>query len=231
MQVRLIDRAEALVVCSDWAAESAAQLYGRPRERFTVAPMGANFDHDPEAVVRPAAGPLRLLFVGFDWERKGGPLALAAFQAIRAREPGAEFHIVGCRPPGADGVPGVTVHGRVDKQDPAGMGLLTRLFRTSHFFIMPSRQEAYGLVYCEACAYGLPPVAAETGGVGTIVRHGGNGLLLPSKAGPADYAGAILAVWHDPPAYAAMQADAIVAYRERLNWRAWGAVLENVLRS
>jgi glycosyltransferase involved in cell wall biosynthesis len=232
LQARLITRASKILLCSEWAAMSAAAHYGVPAETFRVAPMGANLDEDPGSTEqRPATGPLRLLFVGYDWARKGGDIALAILRELRRRGYPAELHIVGCKPPEADGADGVVSHGVLLKSDPIQGARLRKLFRTSSFFLMPSRQEAYGLVYCEACAFGLPPVGARTGGVGAIIEDSRNGLLLPLHATPQEYADRMLAVWSDGGLYRSMQSAARADYLSRLNWRTWGDIAELEIRA
>jgi glycosyltransferase involved in cell wall biosynthesis len=227
---KVIESGASIVLSSDWAAQTGAKHYGVPVSRFVVAPFGANFERDPDVAEAPRGGPLKLLFVGYDWERKGGEIALEIFRAIRRRAPDAEFHVVGSRPESALKTPGVTVYGRLSKRDPEQTERLLSLFRGSSFFLMPTRREAFGLVYSEACAYSLPPVAAETGGVGTAIHNGENGLLLPYDAPPEAFADAILAVWSDQERYQAMRRAARDAYEKRLNWRAWGDQVDAELR-
>ena len=133
-------------------------------------------------------------------------------------------------PNSALATPGVVVHGRLNKNDPQQAEKLMSLFRNSSFFVMPTRYEAYGIVYAEACAFGLPPVAGKTGGVSTIIHDGENGLLLPYDAPPEAYADAILAVWQDTERYQNMRRNARAAFEERLNYRAWGDKVDAELR-
>ena len=91
---------------------------------------------------------------------------------------------------------------------------------------MRSRQEAFGLVYFEACAFGLPWIAADSGGVGTIVQNNVNGLLLLLDAGVNVYVLAICHVWSEAVAYQAIQIAARDAFDVRFHWRAWGAAVE-----
>ena len=229
-QRALLATRASLCLSSEWAVRTAATYYGQSQDRFRVVPFGANFDLDPASgALRPNSGPLKLLFVGYDWARKGGDLVLEVFKGLRERFGDAELHIAGCSPPQAQGVEGVIVHGRLDKSDPEQAARLEALFRDSSFFIMPSRQEAYGLAYCEACAFGLPPIGADTGGVGTIVRDGENGLLLPLDADPGDYVRAIGTMWSDAAAYRDLQIGARESFEARLNWRAWGDQIEQEL--
>ena len=108
-EASIVHSRSSIVLSSNWAAECAAKYYGAPLSRFVVAPLGANFLREPEKVEAPGGGPLKLLFVGYDWERKGGDIALATFKLLRLRIPDAEFHVVGCRPEAALETPGVTV--------------------------------------------------------------------------------------------------------------------------
>lgn len=62
---------------------------------------------------------------------------------------------------------------------------------------VPSYNESFGLVAAEAQATGTPVVAAEVGGLPTVVRHGHSGLLVPTHE-PRDWAAAIRRVISDP---------------------------------
>lgn len=229
-QRAILDRGAGVLLSSEWAARTASAHYGLPRSRFSVAPFGANLDGDPApGAERSNAGPLRLLFVGFDWARKGGDLVLRVLARLRERIGAVELHIVGCDPPETWGLAGVVRHGVLRKHHPEEAARLEGLYRLASFLLMPSRREAFGLVLAEACAFALPPIAADTGGVGAIIEPGVNGLMLPLEATAEDFACAIGSVWADEAAYRAMQRAARAAFESRLNWRAWGDVAETVL--
>lgn len=230
LERKLLDRVHSMLLTSQWAISETAAYYMTDPGQLTLAPMGANLLQEPAvSPPREVAKQLKLLFVGYDWVRKGGPLALEALRLLRKELPGTELHIVGVSPAAAHGVPGAIVHGPIDKGDPAGHRTLTELYRDAHFFVMPSRQEAYGLVYCEAAAFGLPVIACDTGGVGTIVKDGVSGLLLPAAATAHDIAGAIRQVWSDPERYQKLQIGSRQRFEQRLNWRSWGDILEGAL--
>ena len=72
----------------------------------------------------------------------------------------------------------------------------TDFYRRLDLFVLPSLDEAFGLVLLEAMAVGLPVVGTTVGGVPEIVEDGLQGLLVP----PADthaLADAIRSLGHD----------------------------------
>ena len=229
------------IYSSEWAATSARSAFGMPAESVAVVPFGPNLDQIPESAevdAAIAARPrdcCRLLWAGVDWERKGGPLAVAIGHALTDAGVNVELTVVGCTPPSGVVLPEwVRVEGFISKRTPEGEARLAGLFSRSHFFVMPSRAEAYGLVYVEAAAFGVPAVAIQTGGVPTIVLDGHTGLLEPSSSSAAPYAARILDLWRDQARYEAMARAARRRVDERLNWDIAGrdvlARVEHLLR-
>ena len=94
--------AAGIVTHSQWAADSVRDHYGVPLERIHVAVPGANIERAPyerwESRAQPAStgGPLRLVFIGKDWYRKGLDRLLEALSVARARGFRGSLRIIGC---------------------------------------------------------------------------------------------------------------------------------------
>ena len=229
-----IARAELLLYPSDWAARSAIEEYGADPARVHVIPWGANLDETPDraAVLAPRPpGPLRLLLVGVDWARKGAQVAVDALTLLRAGGVEAELVICGCTPPQPLSAPGLTVIPFLSKVDPKQRARLRELFRTADLFLLPTRAECLGLVFCEAAANGLPSIAPDTGGVSGAVADGVTGLLLPAEADGQAYAETIAELAADPARLTRLRETSRAAFEERLNWQAWGARTAALMRA
>ena len=226
---RIIDRDAEIVLATDWAARAAADYYEVDLDRFTVIPMGANLAVAPTPPPRRVAGPLRLLFVGRDWPRKGGPFVLALHQRLRSRLGEVELDIIGCRPPAAMGLPGVRVHGPVRRGQPGGADIMADHFRRASFLVSPARAEIFGVALCEAFAFGLPVLATRTGGVGGVVTDGQDGLLFDLEASLDTWVDTVASVWGDGASYEAMCRQARRSWETRLNWHAWGDQIMQIL--
>jgi glycosyltransferase involved in cell wall biosynthesis len=167
-QRRAYERATACCTTTRWVARSIVEDYGIPAAKVHVVGLGHNHPGDPPE--RDWSVP-RFLFVGIDWERKNGPGVLRAFARLRADVPEAELDVVGGHPPLDQ--PGVRGHGILPLGDPDAARRLAALFAAATCFVMPSHQEAAGLVYTEAGCAGLASIGSTSGGAPELVGDGG----------------------------------------------------------
>ena len=152
------------------ARESLLWDYGLAPDRVTVVGGGLNLEQMPRP--RPLPAQRTILFVGRDFERKGGEVLLGAFRRVRDSVPDATLHIVGPRRRMA--AAGVVSHGRL------GRAALAALYSRARVFCMPSLYEPYGLPFAEAMAYGIPCVGSTAQSIPDILAHGEAGMLAPT---------------------------------------------------
>jgi glycosyltransferase involved in cell wall biosynthesis len=232
---RVLEKCRYACYMSEWAAEGALRQHGPQFEsKIKVIPIGANIERVPTAAEVEQAIQARvedhceLLFVGVDWVNKGGEIALAAAENLHQRGVRVRLHIVGCKPPHA--VPDfVQVHGFISKRSAEGAEFLRRLFSQCHFFILPTRAEAYGISFVEANAYGMPALGTEVGGVPTIVRNGENGRLFPLKAAGTAYADCIQDWLQNREKYMELCRSSRGAYVRRLSWTRFGETVRSLV--
>ena len=174
LERRLYDRCTRIAVGGTHVARALAAEYKIGPGKAVVIGMGANVDRFgarsvDDRLERYTAR--RIIFVGIDWRRKGGPELVEAFQRLHARYPDAHLTIVGCKPPIDH--PSIEVLGRVPHDQVA------ELMRGASIFCTPSWAEPFGIATVEAARLGLPTVATMTGGFLDTVRDGKTGLLVP----------------------------------------------------
>lgn len=225
------DRARLIIVSNHHGARAIVADHGTAPSKIAVIAHGPHLDVDPgpEAPAdRMADGDtLRLLFVGSDWGRKGGPLLLEIFRALKRVNGRVQLTIVGCAP--TNGMPSdqdVCVIERLNKDIPAEMAVLDSLFRKSHFLVLPTKAEACAIVYNEACAYSLPVVTTDVGGVRTAIKEGINGKLLPLVADARSWAKVITSAWQCQSQYAALCAGARQMFERYLNYDTCGRAIK-----
>lgn len=232
---RRMNRLHVRIAVSEAAAWTARRFYGG---RYRIVPNGVRLDPaGADALAADAASgaipgetvpempgcvePLRILFIGQAVERKGLPVLLRAFEALRDHVP-ATLTLVGAS--AAEIAPmllddrGVRALGKVSEErkhsELAGADVLCA----------PSlRGESFGMVLTEAFAASTPVVASDIPGYRDVARNEIDGLLVPPGDALA-LAEALRAMALNPARRLAMAAAA----RERAERFSWSHVAEEV---
>lgn len=220
---RAISRADVLLYSSQWAKESAINDYGASRKKAFVVEFGANIDGIPVLDLQSLQDKVcNLLFIGKNWVYKGGEKALAAYQLLKERGLNCKLSIIGARPDRWDeSDPDITIIPFLDKSQQSDREKFYQILSEAHFFILPTVFDCFGIVFCEAAAYGVPSLTADVGGVSQVIREGKNGFLLPEDATPGDYADKIQMVFEDQAYYRRLRRTARIEFEKRLNWEVW----------
>jgi glycosyltransferase involved in cell wall biosynthesis len=229
---RAFQKASVSMLASDWARRSVVSDYGIDEGRTVVAPFGANLGEIParESLDLDAGGSCRLLFLGVDWQRKGGEIVLSAFRMLREMNLRPELHIIGCTPPlDLSGEPGITVIPFLDKNRPDELARLKQILRQTDLLFLPTRAECAGIVFSEASAFGVPSITTDTGGVRSYVREGINGYALPPEAGAETYAELIATLISDGSRFRLLRQQSRDLFDEALSWERWGEGFERVV--
>jgi glycosyltransferase involved in cell wall biosynthesis len=229
-----LEKCRLAIYSSEWAARSAVDYYGVDPHKVVVVPFGANLvcSRTPEDILASAEQRGRdrcqLLFIGGEWDRKGGSLAVQVAQELNQRGIPAELHVIGCRPTGV--LPdSVRLHGFISKETPRGRQRLDALFAQAHFLVLPTRADCTPVVFPEAASFGLPVLATDVGGIPTVIHDGKNGHKFPLAASAGDYCDYIENLWSDHAAYQALCFSSFQEYSTRLNWETSGKKVSGLL--
>jgi glycosyltransferase involved in cell wall biosynthesis len=174
LNVAALSAAKALVTWSEWAASSLVREYGIPRERILVRAPGASRAYlaigEERSRVRTDA-PIRILFVGGDFRRKGGPSLLEAVRDARTHNR-FELHVVTPDPIATSR--DVFVHQGVRPNSAE----LFALFRSADVFVLPSLGECLSVALMEAAAAGLPLISTNVGALAEAAIDGRSALVV-----------------------------------------------------
>jgi glycosyltransferase involved in cell wall biosynthesis len=179
---RTFTGARRLVVWHQWGKQSLESDYGQPPDKIDVIPPGVELGSWTS--VRPAPTgsrgdrPIRLLFVGGQFRRKGGDILLASYGRDLMQR--CCLDIVTRDAVDLSGLRGVTVYTDLEPNDPR----LRRLYAEADIFVLPTFADTLPLVVMEAMASGLPVIATAVGAITEEVDDGVNGLVI--QPGDAD---------------------------------------------
>jgi glycosyltransferase involved in cell wall biosynthesis len=234
MEQAALTNCRLAIYTSDWAAKTAEANYSVDASKVKVVPFGANIESernvdDIKIVIakRPKAI-CKLLFLGVDWYRKGGDIAVEIARALNNQGLRTELTIVGCYPPKS--TPDfVAVKGFLSKNTKEGQSLLENLLAESHFLVLPSRADCVPVVIPEANSFGLPVVTSNVGGIPTVVRTGVNGAMFPLENFVQQACTFIRKSMENRTIYNQLAASSFGQYAERLNWKVAGKRVKELL--
>jgi glycosyltransferase involved in cell wall biosynthesis len=176
---RVFRRSRAIIATSRWAADDLIRRYPSFHDRVRVLPYASRVDRtDPmwieERFGRAHDGPIRFLFIGGDFVRKGGWDLIEAWRTSGLARRAVlvivtAFNLTRARLP-----EGVVLAAPVLPYSSEWLDL----WRAADVFVLPTRAEAFGMVLQEAAAAGLPAVATKLNATPEIVDDGITGLLV-----------------------------------------------------
>lgn len=148
-----------------------SSLYDMPTSRISCVYAGPNLPVTQTAIPSSRNHTKNVLFVGIDWDRKGGEVLRAAFLRVLRVHPDAHLTIIGCKPHFPS--PNVTILGLLPSHQ------LSTYYLHANIFCMPTLHEPFGISFLEAMSFSLPVVSTNIGALPDIVEHSKTGFLAP----------------------------------------------------
>lgn len=226
-----IKKASLIFYASEWGRNSAIDKYTANPNKVKQLSFGANIEHEAsineisQAIEeRIKHRHINLLFVGVDWKRKGGAIALRTAENLRSIGYDVSFTIVGCKPPKSVlSKSYVTNYPFISKQTNEGSTLLNQLYRQATFLVLPSLAECFGVVVAEANAHGLIVMSSNVGGLTSAVSNGVNGFCFPLQEYADEASRKMVEVYSNPAEYSELGLRAYMHYKSELSWDILGA--------
>lgn len=180
LEKQVYEAAASIVTFSEAAQQSVIEDYQVAPSKVKVVYPGVDLQQitPSERSLHSPQKRFQILFVGGDFERKGGQDLLAVFLAAFADQ--AELHLVTQAAIEADH-PHVHIYRHIQAYTPEWLAL----YQQADVFVMPTYAEPFGWVFIEAMAAGLPIIATRLSAIPEMVTHGENGFLITPGDRPA----------------------------------------------
>lgn len=225
MECCAFDQANFLALPSNRTIQSAVKDYGFSKHQIRLVPFGANVVPDSLEVVNPrepTEGTIQLTVVGKDPLRKRVQFCIDIAHCLQQMGYDAHLNYIGAPFLSASRSSLVTCYGPLKLSKIEDRTLHKTILSKTHFFLMPSSAEMYGIAAAEAAHFACPSLVSDVGGLPTVVLDGKTGLVFPLEASPKDYARGIVGFCNDPKRYREMSLAAQKRAQTSLTWEAWG---------
>jgi glycosyltransferase involved in cell wall biosynthesis len=236
MEKLALEKCKLAIYSSEWAAKTAIDIYKIEPSKVKVVPFGANiecngdFDYIKSLVDSRPSNQCNLLFLGVEWFRKGGNLAIEVAKELNRQGLTTKLTLVGCQPIIDEPLPNfVNSLGFISKTAKKNSQTINQLLSASHFLILPSVADCTPIVFGEANSFGVPCLATDVGGIRTIIKDNLNGKTFAKEASAADYSTYIFDLFFDYSRYKNLALSSYSEYQSRLNWLVAGKTVKKLL--
>jgi glycosyltransferase involved in cell wall biosynthesis len=179
---------DAIVACSESLARKAREVILGCAERIKPVHNGVDIkrmleqqDRDFSLDARLQSGAFVLNIGRFD-RIKGQDILLKAFREICRRYPNLSLVMIGASGPAMETLSGLIrelgLGSRVIMYENLSHQRICAFMQRALLFILPSRDESFGIALLEAGAMSVPVIASRIGGIPEIIIDGESGLLV-----------------------------------------------------
>lgn len=229
----ILEKADAVIASSNWMILSAVDYYHQKQEKMHLVHFGPNID-EKDLLYEEFTynGHLDLLFLGVDWIRKGGDIAVEATKWLNEHGVPSTLHVIGIEelPANVSMLDYVDNIGRLDKNNPEEYKRLVKEMSKCHLLLLPTIAECAGIAFCESCAMGLPVFTHATGGTVDYVVEGYTGRLFEIGTSGADFGKQIEEDLQNG-LLQTMSRNANTHYKDTLNWDVWGNKVSEIINT
>jgi glycosyltransferase involved in cell wall biosynthesis len=236
METMSLKKSKLAIYSSEWAAQTAIDYYQAEPDKVKVVTFGANVESNlniaeiKNLIASRPTNQCKLLFLGIDWFRKGGNVALEVAKKLNNSGLNTELTVVGCQPIVEGSLPDfVKPLGFIQKSTPEGKNKIYQLIANSHFLILPSLADCTPIVFCEANSLGVPCVSRKVGGIPSIIKDDLNGKLFDKDSDSTEYCEYIYNLFMNYSEYQNLALSAFHEYESRLNWKVAGEKIKELL--
>ena len=226
LQKKALQISNAIIFSSQWAINTAVQDYAADPQKVHLIPFSSNLNTFPgleeinEIINHRSTGILKLLFLGVDWERKGGDMAVDVVNNLNKKGIKAILYVVGTGAPIAyEGNKNIISLGFINKNEAAGEKEIIKLLKDCSFLILPTKADCTPVAFSEANSYGLPVITTNVGGITSVIVNNFNGACFKSEIFVEDATTFIEKSWASLSGYRALCFTSYKYFNDELSWK------------
>ena len=220
-EFKIFQDATMIFTFGNFITNSLINQYDIPKEKIATVFAGSNVKDEPNQ--NPSKYYSKnILFVGINWERKGGPVLLEVFQRVLKFHPDASLTIIGCNP-NVHNLSNCNVLGKIPVEE------VSKYYHSASIFFLPTLREPFGIVFVEAMSFKLPIIANNIGCIPDMVKNDFTGFLTDNNV--ADYTKVVCRYLETPEHCREMGENGYLQAKSNFTWDVVGEKMKNKIDS
>ncbi len=228
------ENARRIICRSSWAIESLINEYKINKKKIFLVPGGANLDNksiDKGKLLNIPPNfskklPIRLGFIGVDWERKGGQFLLSLLDVFNEKNVPIQLRVVGPNKNNLPVHPSLKYVGFIDKS--TDLKKFVKEVTSWHFGTLFSKAEAYGISNRECLLLGVPVICHDVGGISSTLPRRNFGKLFEANPDPITVFNWIMDILNPYEKYIYLR-EKLLKQQEEFTWEKAAIDLKKIL--
>lgn len=231
-------KAKKIFLTSQWAINDCIKKYKIEKNKINFLPFGSNIKNyysKSELInsinLKAKTKKCYLVSVGVDWDRKGMSFACDVLKNLNYLGVPSELTIIGPKkiPFEYKSFTNLKVINFLNKNDKNVNARISKFLIKSHFHVLFSRSEAFGVVFAEANSFGLYNFSFNIGGIGGVIKNNLNGFKFKKETSSMKVAQKIKILFKNKNRYKKSSKDSIKYQNDQYNWKNISKKLEKNL--
>ena len=184
IEKKAINNSYKIILTSNWALNKAKKKYHYSKKKFFLIEFGSNLKSNLNKkkiiniINKRSKYKLNLTTIGVNWKRKGLDNAIKLTQILNKSGVNTYLNIIGLKNEKQVNDKKILFSGFIDKNKKDGEKKIANYLKKSHFHLLFSESEAYGISLIEANSLAVPNIIYNVGGMSHIVKNNISGLVF-----------------------------------------------------
>lgn len=231
IESKSINKCTYFLAAAGSTTESAINDYGLSPDKVKLIEFGANVlpELPITEISHPSKSRLELSVVAADPIRKRLDFCIEVAECLKNRGWNVVLNYIGERNKAADANSLVNYCGRLQLSNEADRKIHQDILRRSHWMLLPSKAEAFGIAPCEAAHFGRPSIVSDVEGLPTVVKHNETGIVMSVDSTVENYATCIAENSLNTEKYIAFSRAALERAHNTLSWSVWAEKVKELI--
>ena len=212
-----------IFLASKWALKRAKTKYKKLYYKFRLLHIGPSFISSvtrskiKSHISKRSKKKLYLITLSVKWKRKGLDKAIILNKILNRRGINSQLKIIGLKNKKINDK-NIKIVNFINKNKTSGEKNISDYLLKSHFHILFSNYEAYGISIVEANSRGLPNLSFRVGGINHIMKNGINGKIFDKEEDLEIVANYLINIFHDYKKYKKLATTSYDYYKNNFSY-------------
>ena len=224
LEFATVKRCKLILFSSRWSLDNAKQKYKKFKNKFKLLEFGPSLRNElsqkkiKKQILNREKNKIKLISLSVDKKRKGIDKLIRLMNYINKQGIKCELTIIGHKSKKDYKNSNLKFLGFINKNEVLGENKISTYLLNSHFHVLFSRAEAYGISLIEANSRGLPNISLNVGGVPHIIKNQKNGRLFKKNEKIEIIGNYIISTFFNVKKYRKLSISSYLEFKKKFNY-------------